>query len=736
MRPVLETAENLPVLPNSINCTITEGCTAVECCVESVRLQRYFHTILTIDPCHYNMTVEIDRYTFNVNIQDKPWETIWNVWLNGVVRLDLNVYDVYNEKQFLVNMNVSICFEDGGPCDLDNIPVLENSLLNKGQCDFNTQFPVKDFSISTFADDKGLTHVSPYPDYFVAQVLDTLMVSPFMSELSCDWDASPWTPPGHDGWKRECAAVENYYNLYDTGSIDLLREGNCNGTICNITETVTSSTTETNCISISDCTGFRCCVEDTRLTRSFVFGIYIDACNFTLTLVIEELEYVIYLADLSFDFSLIAWSAENELPLPLPNYGIVQLLKETNMATYMKDVECDRSGFTSTDGWINDCTLTTSNIPVLDTNTSCHLLSQCTSATCCLTVGTINRTVSIDLEIDPCDQSMSIRIENYVHNTSLYGFGFGILQKFYLENILRVEYVVYDLESDHQYLVDLNVSVCFEFAGPCELTSTMFHKTFLPKMPCQWQTGFIQTDFSLAAWRIENDIGPTALLYPVDIARLIKELGLGDYLMDSPCSRLNGSYVPHSRCGNVVNKPVLPTNTHCYIPESCTSFKCCQDIEVISSTFETSIELDPCNFLLRIRIEKLAFDMTFFDFAWDFSYNKWATDRGHNPDESLPSDLLAKLLEETNLQGYLKEPQCELSTNWTKDCAMNMTLPLLSSDVSCHVTSLCTGIQCCVDNDLLNRTLDFSILLDPCEKRLSISIEQTRYNTTFSNINW
>ncbi|VDI40563.1 Hypothetical predicted protein [Mytilus galloprovincialis] len=361
---------------------------------------------------------------------------------------------------------------------------------------------------------------------------------------------------------------------------------------------------------------------------------------------------------------------------------------------------------------------------------------------------------------------MSIRIENYVHNTSLYGFGFGMLQKFYLENILRVEYVVYDLESDHQYLVDMNVSVCFEFAGPCELTSTMFHKTFLPKMPCQWQTGFIQTDFSLAAWRIENDIGPTALLYPVDIARLIKELGLGDYLMDSPCSRLNGSYVPHSRCGKIVNKPVLPTNTHCYIPESCTSFKCCQDVDVISSTFETSIELDPCNFLLKIRIEKLTFDVTFFDFAWggpetshhvifkntlfpkqscdwssdfhisNFSYNKWATDRGHNPDESLPSDLLAKLLEETNLQGYLKEPQCELSTNWTKDCAMNITLPPLSSDVSCHVTSLCTGIQCCVDNELLNRTLDFSILLDPCEKRLSISIEQTRYNTTFSNINW
>lgn len=67
----------------------------------------------------------------------------------------------------------------------------------------------------------------------------------------------------------------------------------------------------------------------------------------------------------------------------------------------------------------------------------------------------------------------------------------------YVSVCLHFRYVLYDLESDHQYLVDMNVSVCFESAGPCELTSTMFHKTFLPKMPCQWQTGFIQTGIKI-----------------------------------------------------------------------------------------------------------------------------------------------------------------------------------------------------------------------------------------------
>ena len=38
-------------------------------------------------------------------------------------------------------MNISVCFEDSGLCDLEDIPVLQNSLLNKGQCNFQTEFP-------------------------------------------------------------------------------------------------------------------------------------------------------------------------------------------------------------------------------------------------------------------------------------------------------------------------------------------------------------------------------------------------------------------------------------------------------------------------------------------------------------------------------------------------------------------------------------------------------------------
>jgi hypothetical protein len=50
--------------------------------------------------------------------------------------------------------------------------------------------------------------------------------------------------------------------------------------------------------------------------------------------------------------------------------------------------------------------------------------------------------------------------------------------------------------------------------------------------------------------------------------------------------------------------------------EAALAFQCCQDIGVLSTTFETAIELDPCNFILRIRIEKLTFEIRFHDFSW------------------------------------------------------------------------------------------------------------------------
>ena len=65
-----------------------------------------------------------------------------------------------------------------------------------------------------------------------------------------------------------------------------------------------------------------------------------------------------------------------------------------------------------------------------------------------------------------------------------------------------------------------------------------------------------------------------------------------------------------------------------------------------------------------------------------------------------------------------------------------MTLPILSSELSCHVTDSCTGLQCCINNNYLQQTFEVSFQLDPCENRLTIGIEKTRFNRTLTDFKW
>jgi hypothetical protein len=52
-------------------------------------------------------------------------------------------------------------------------------------------------------------------------------------------------------------------------------------------------------------------------------------------------------------------------------------------------------------------------------------------------------------------------------------------------------YAIYDLKSDHQYMIEMNISICFESSELCMFIQPIFSNTKLTKKPCQWQTGFI-----------------------------------------------------------------------------------------------------------------------------------------------------------------------------------------------------------------------------------------------------
>jgi hypothetical protein len=46
------------------------------------------------------------------------------------------------------------------------------------------------------------------------------------------------------------------------------------------------------------------------------------------------------------------------------------------------------------------------------------------------------------------------------------------------------------LYGSRKFVVDMNVSACFESQGECEITIPVLRKTILPKVNCDWYNGF------------------------------------------------------------------------------------------------------------------------------------------------------------------------------------------------------------------------------------------------------
>jgi len=73
-------------------------------------------------------------------------------------------------------------------------------------------------------------------------------------------------------------------------------------------------------------------------------------------------------------------------------------------------------------------------------------------------------------------------------------------------------------------------------------------------------------------------------------------------------------------CNHVDNVLTLPTNINCYVKPSCTNIVCCEDVDMLRRSFETEINIDPCDFKLTVRIERLRFDVPLFDYKWGTSF--------------------------------------------------------------------------------------------------------------------
>jgi hypothetical protein len=74
--------------------------------------------------------------------------------------------------------------------------------------------------------------------------------------------------------------------------------------------------------------------------------------------------------------------------------------------------------------------------------------------------------------------------------------------------------------------------------------------------------------------------------------------------------------------------------------------------------------------------------------------------------------------------------------NLVSECGLNIDLPALPEGASCHIPDSCTGVNCCVDYDVIGKSFHAYILLDACGDKMTVGIEKKQFNVSLIGYNF
>ncbi|XP_052083602.1 uncharacterized protein LOC127720902 [Mytilus californianus] len=216
------------------------------------------------------------------------------------------------------------------------------------------------------------------------------------------------------------------------------------------------------------------------------------------------------------------------------------------------------------------------------------------------------------LDIDSCKRNISFTIEKLKFEFSSLKFQWGVKDTLKLGEVVYLDYSFDNMEDEKQFKVSLNISVQF---NPGE---TMFHWVVLqdsplPKIPCDWNTGFDIEGFSLENWLEKVSIPSGQQLSKLVIATLFEQLGIGRLLNEESCQRSGSKYSPvlngwKKTCPLDVSLTPLPSPVSCMIPSHCTAVYCCIDVDFLDRSFHAFLDVNMCTNVMTVGLEKLVID--------------------------------------------------------------------------------------------------------------------------------
>ncbi|XP_062616058.1 uncharacterized protein LOC134277763, partial [Saccostrea cucullata] len=638
----------LPVL-----CSISTKCTEIHCCLDVKPVGRSFEAFIDLDPCYKTLELGIEEYSIE-DLEDK----------------------------YLVNMKIDICIEKGQPCFLSH-DIAKDLYLPKTECHWS--FNPSGFSISEWYKNMTLTPGSVLSTTYLSMLKESLGITNFLlpREKQCDRRSAVYLPQteGQAGWKIDCPLdVGNMTQLTSSLPISCHLMSHCTAVECCLDFQDPLQQTIHFLLNLDLCLqtlkvgieklsyektlfSYQYGVEDSFILMDVVQLRYkiedIDRSDLELTAEIKiclEEKTCVYESllfdkqripkpgcnwNLNFtvpDFSLTNWYSGigADIGSQLSTLDAAKLLEELGIAKYMKGVPCQRSGpvySPAVNGWKKDCQLEVDMMQISDSVT-CLVKDSCTSVSCCMDVGFMKTSFESYLTLDACNYWMEVGIEKLSFNISLKDVTLGIKNQFYLNSVIRIDYMIEDLPVERQFRVSLTLKACFEASddSKCLINIDVFKNTLVPKSICDWTASFSTPNFDLDAWYSNLGISPGSVLSLVNKDKLLNELGIRSYLSTNPCSFTSQTFSPANSDGwkndckkDLTNAlPTLPSNVRCNIPSFCTGVTCCiEESKVLRRQLTVGVELDDCNHVLTFQVEQLKIKIQLHDYSFGVTEKRY-----------------------------------------------------------------------------------------------------------------
>uniref|UniRef100_A0A1I8J4H2 Vitellogenin domain-containing protein n=1 Tax=Macrostomum lignano TaxID=282301 RepID=A0A1I8J4H2_9PLAT len=459
--------------------------------------------------------------------------------------------------------------------------------------------------------------------------------------------------------------------------------------------------------------------------------------------------------------------------------------------------ECALPSNTFNNGWDSRCPRVF-HLPRLPSQVRCHLNEFCMGVTCCaeLDFKVFKPTALMWLILDPCEYRFSIGFNNLHYNQTLFYYEWGQVETFNIGSPLQIIYSIRKDSDRRLFLVDLKLSLTID---SFRTDFVLLENSMVPQVGCN-----MNASISLPGGGQVKDfirhLAETGVQKITDeaVQAVLRHLGIGDLIdFESKCENRTGFFNHVGKraiqiCPGHLLRPLIRLPHAELLRGAQPAHR--------SKAFALAVSVDPCDYKLLIRFEKMTLSKSLFRYDWgrreSFDLGKvifvsFKIDRdpvkklyfvdlelqvkiegdtltpvaflnnfaipipicNPNASISLPGgsigDFVKELggsITESAIGAVLRHLRLEGIIATHSNCSPEspkvcpgLTLPdFIPDPLKCYLNEHCMGIECCMSLDFKIKQISVKAwaYVDPCDYKFSIGLENWKFERALFSFDW